>query len=177
MNGIKIFRCFIFSLEIFLTYIIQTTSGLTIEVFGGRPILLISAGLSIAFFEKEIPSIVFGTVCGLLIDFGYVGAVGYYGIMLSVMCWIVSILTGNYIKRNLLSLTIIGSICIPLAVFVQFVMFYLMMGYDDAWGYFLRHYLSRIIYTWASIFLFYYLNGFIEKSIGTKDRRSRFMGR
>lgn len=171
----KLFRYVLFSFEVFLCYFIQTIPGLTLEVFGGRPVILIPVALSIAMFEEEIPAIIFGAVCGLLTDFGYIGAVGCYGIVLSVMCWLISIMTGNYIRKNLLTALIIGGICIPAAIFIQFFLFYLFMGYDHAGDYFLNHYLSRIFYTFIYTFLFYYLNEFISRKMKSKEKYSRFL--
>ena len=103
MNRYKVIRYLAFFLEILLCYIIQTTPGLTLEVFGGRPVLLIPLALSFAVFEDEIPAIFFGVLCGLLSDSGYGGAVGYYAIMLAVLCYFVSVLMGNYMHTNLLT--------------------------------------------------------------------------
>ncbi len=169
MNGFKAVRYITFLLEIILCYIVQTIPDMTLEVFGGRPVLLISLALSIAVFEEEIPSIFFGVLCGLLSDVNYSGPVGYYAIMLAVLGYIVSTMMRNYIHTNLLTTIIIASLSIPVIIFGQFILFYVAAGYTDVWGYFLRHYLSRIIYTWVFVPVFYGVNRFIaEKTIRNK---------
>lgn len=161
MNRFNIVRYTAFSIEILIFYIIQCTPGLSLEVFGGRPVLLLPLAMTIAVFEGEIPAIIFGVVCGLMIDAGYSGPVGFYAVTMSVLCFIVSVLMENYIRTNLLTAFIIGTIAVPVIIFLQFLLFYVLMGYDDVWGYFLSHYVSRIIYTWAFVPVFYGINRFI----------------
>ena len=161
MNRYKAVRYLAYFLEIIVCYIVQTTPGFTPEVFGGRPVLMIPLALSIAVFEDEIPAIFWGVACGLLSDTNYSGPVGYYAIMLAILCYCVSVLMGNYIHTNLLTSMIIASISIPVIIFGQFVLFYIASGYTWVWEYFLRHYVSRIIYTWAFVPLIYVFNRFI----------------
>lgn len=161
MNRYNFVKYSAFTIEMLLCYIIQSTPGLCIPLFGGKPILLIPLALSIAVFEDEIPAIIFGLLCGLLADSGYSGAMGFYAICLSVLCFIASILMENYIRTNLLTTFIIGSIAVPVIIILQFLLFYVAMGYGSAWEYFLSHYLSRIIYTWVFVPVFYGMNRFI----------------
>ncbi|MBR2176420.1 MAG: rod shape-determining protein MreD [Clostridia bacterium] len=161
MNRFNIVRYTAFSLEILICSVIQSVPGLSPEVFGGRPVLLLPLAVSIAIFEGEVPAIVFGVISGLLADAGYSGPMGYYSIMLAVLCFIVSVLMENYIKTNLLTAMLIGTISIPVIIFVQFLLFYVSMGYGDVWVYFAAHYISRIIYTWAFVPVFYGINRFI----------------
>ena len=157
----KFIRYMAFLLEVLLCYVVQSTPGLSLEVFGGRPILLVPLALTIAVFEEEIPAITFGVICGLMADSGYSGPVGYYAIMLAVLCYIVSILMENYIHTNLRTTMIIATLSIPIIIFMQFVLFYVAMGYGNVWEYFLSHYVSRMVYTWAFVPLFYAVNRFI----------------
>lgn len=169
MNRYNIVKYSAFLIEMLLCYIIESTPGLCIPVFGGKPILLIPLALSIAVFEEEIPAIIIGLLSGLLADSGYSGAMGFYAICLSVLCYIASLLMGNYIKTNLLTTLIIGSIAVPLIITLQFLLFYVLMGYGSELEYFLSHYLSRIIYTWVFVPVFYGINRFIAaKTAGSE---------
>lgn len=161
MNKFNIVKYTAFSIEMLLCYIIQSTPGLSLELFGGKPVLLIPLALSIAVFEDEIPAIIFGLICGLMADNGFSGFMGFYAICLSVLCFIVSVLMENYIRTNLLTAFIIGCISVPVIIFLQFVFFYILRGYDNIWQYFLAHYLPRIIYTLAFVPVFYGINRYI----------------
>ncbi len=160
MNKLSIVKYTAFSLEILVCYILQSVPALSLEVYGGRPVLLIPVALTVALFVGEIPAIVVGVICGLLSDSGYSGPMGYYGIMLAILCYVTSRLLENYIRTNLLTAMIIATISIPVIIFGQFLLFYVAMGYGYVWGYFVSHYLSRIIYTWAFVPVFYGINRF-----------------
>lgn len=167
MNRSGFVRYTAFSLEILICYIFQTLPWMTLEVFGGRPVLLLPLAMSIALFEGEIPAIVFGVICGLMTDSGYSGAMGYNAIMLAILCYASSILMENYIRTNLLTAMIIGTIAMPLIIFGQFLLFYVAAGYDNVWGYFTAHYISRIVYTWGFVPVFYGINRFIAVKTST----------
>ena len=98
MNRYKAVRYLAYFLEIIVCYIVQTTPGFTPEVFGGRPVLMIPLALSIAVFEDEIPAIFWGVACGLLSDTNYSGPVGYYAIMLAILCYCVDKHTCYYFR-------------------------------------------------------------------------------
>lgn len=161
MDRFRVVRYTAYILEILIIYIVQGIPGFIPDVFGGRPVLLVPVALTIAIFERDISAVVFGTVCGLMTDFGYSGAAGYYGIMLAILCFVVSNLMENYIRTNLLTAMLIATISIPIIIFLQFVFYYIFAGYNDVWGFFVKHYISRIIYTWAFTPVFYGLNRFI----------------
>lgn len=168
MNKVRVIKYAVFVFEIFIMYIIQNTPNLVPEVFGGKPVILIPVVLTMAIFEKEIPAVVFGVLCGLLIDMGYGGAVGYYGITLAISCFIITNLIGNYIRTNMLTIMIVSSIIIPVIIFVQFLLYYVAMGYTNVWGFFVKHYISRIIYTLILTPVFFKLNSFIVKRTNEK---------
>lgn len=161
MKRINFVKYTAFSLELLLCFVIQSIPALTLEVFGGRPVLMLPIALTIAIFEGEIPSIAFGVAAGLLADSGYSGPVGYYAIMLAIACYIISILMENYIRTNLLTAVIIGAISVPVIITGQFLLFYVLMGYGNELNYYLTHYVSKIIYTFAFIPVFYGINRFI----------------
>lgn len=170
MDKFRIVKYTAYGLEIIIAFIIQTTPYLLPEVFGGKAILLIPLALSVSVFEKEIPSMIFGAVCGLLEDCSYGGTIGFYSISLVVTCYVVSVLTENYIRTNLLTAMLASFFCIPAIISLQFVFYYIFMGYTNISGFFVKHYLSRIFYTLAFMPVFYILNRQITV------RLSRFSG-
>lgn len=168
MNHFRVVKYITFSIEILLALIIQSTPYLLPEVFGGKAILLVPLAFSIAVFEEEIPAVIFGAVCGLLIDSGYSGPIGFYAITLAITCYIISFLMANYVRTNLLTAMLTALAAVPVVIFLQFIFYYLLMEYDDAWGFFARHYISRIIYTLAFMPVFYGLNRFIAVRLSSK---------
>lgn len=163
MNKLRIVKYAAYGAEVFLALIIQGTPYLLPEVFGGKALLLMTAALTIAVFEEEIPSLVFAVICGFLADCSYSGPIGFYAILFSVMCYTLSYMYGNYIQRNLLTAMLAAVIAVPVMFFLQFLFYYIFAGYDDVWVFFARHYFSRIIYTLALVPPFYGLNKLLNK--------------
>ena len=66
---------------------VQETPGLLPEIGGARPVLLIPAAISIAMFESEFAGIGFGLLCGLFLDIGMGGVLGFHGLLLAAACY------------------------------------------------------------------------------------------
>ncbi len=141
------------------------------EISGGRAVLLIPAALSIAVFENDIASMIFAALCGYLADCSYSGTVGFYAVCLVVICFFVSVLTHEYIQTNIFTVMCISFVAVSIIIFLQFVFYYLAAGYDYAWQFFLKHYVSRIVCTSAFMPVFYCINNFIK----AKDKHKKSM--
>lgn len=166
MNKFRTLRYITYTLEIVLALVLQDTPGFMLEVFGGRPVLLIPVALTIAVFEPSCTaSIWFGVVCGLLTDYTSSGAVGFFAILLAIMGYVVNIIMHDYIKANLLTTILISAVCVPVAICLHFLFFYIIPGYADAGYFFINHYLSRIIYTWAFVPVFFAVNRFLASKL------------
>ncbi len=166
-------RYIVYSAEIAAAYIIQVIPGIMPELFGGKGLPLAAVAVVISVSEEELPSVVIGAVCGLLTDLSYSGGICYYGIALSVMCFLISMLYKEYIRKSLFTvLAVSGAVCTAV-ILVQFMLFYMAAGYPDAGSWFVRHYLSRIIYTIAFVPVFYWLNGLMYRK--STVRRRDFM--
>ena len=77
------------AVEIVIIALLNDTVGLLPEFFGGRPLLLISAALSISACEDAVASVVFGAVCGALADILSSGGIGFYAFALAACGYIV----------------------------------------------------------------------------------------
>ena len=68
------------AVEILVIALLNDTVGLLPELFGGRPLLLISAALSVSACEEVAASVIFGAVCGALADIMSSGGIGFYAL-------------------------------------------------------------------------------------------------
>ncbi len=162
MNKFQTLRYISYGLELLLVLILQNTPFLLPEVFGGKPVLLVAAALTIAMFEPSCTaSIWVGVAAGFLADYGSSGAVGFFALMLAVLCYFSNIIMNDYIKTNLLTAMLISVVCIALILGLHFLFFYVLFGYANAEYFFFNHYLSRIIYTIAFVPVFFALNRFL----------------
>lgn len=166
MNKFQTLRYISYGLELLLALILQNTPFLLPEVFGGRPVLLVAVALTVAMFEPSCTAAMWvGVAAGLLADYGYSGAIGFFALMLAVLCYFSNIIMNDYIKTNLLTAMLVSAVCIILIFGLHFLFFYVLFGYTDTGYFFVNHYLSRMIYTAAFVPVFFALNRFLTSKL------------
>lgn len=163
MRKQSFFKYLAYSLEILLLYIVQYTPNYIPEIFGGKPLLLMAAALTIAGREKHIPSLVFGAVCGALMDLSG-GGIGFFAVMLTLLCWCEAELFERYFVSRFISVFVVGVIAVLVVMVLYFVLFVLIRHSADAGYLLVNHYLSRTVYTMAMLIPLYPLNKLINKA-------------
>lgn len=98
------FRFFGYSLLLIILYVFQGSGFIIPEIFGGRPLMLISLALCIASFENTLPSVIFGALCGVLTDISFDGSIGYFAFALTIVCYAENFVFSKYLYRHLLPL-------------------------------------------------------------------------
>lgn len=151
-------RFFAYSLEIIILYVLQSTPFLLPEIFGSKPCLLLPVALSIAVFESETVAMAFGFVCGLLTDIGFSGKIGFYTVVLTLLCFAVGYCARNFFVTNLLNASIIGIASITLLILIHFWLNVSLADIPNTGAHFVKHYLSRILYTGAFFVPLYFLS-------------------
>lgn len=154
----RFLRYFAYSLEIIILYVLTGTPGLMPEIFGSKPCLMLAAALSIAVFESETVAMSFGFVCGALTDIGYTGKIGFYTVVLTLLCFAIGYCARNFFVTNLLNASIIGVVSITVLLIVHFWINISLAEVEHAGMHFLMHYLSRIIYTSVFFVPLYFLS-------------------
>lgn len=156
--------------EIILGLLWQVTPYGLPEVFGGKAVILVPLAVSFAMVEKEIPAMLLAVACGWLTDSTYSGAIGFYVILLVLVCFGVSVSCQHYIRRNWLTVLLLGLVTIPPIFVLHFLFYYILPGYEEGGYLFVRHYLARIVYTLTFLPLCYSVNRMIALRIGTLRR-------
>lgn len=151
-------RYLAYSLEIIILYILASTPHLLPEIFGSKPVILLPVALSIAVFESETVAMSFGFVCGVLTDVGFSGKIGFYTVVLTLLCFAIGYCARNFFVTNLLNASIIGIVSIAVLILVHFWLNVSLADIPDAGKYFVSHYISRIIYTGAFFVPLYFLS-------------------
>lgn len=159
---LKIIRYAAYSLEIILLLVLQGTPGLIPELFGGKPILLVSFALSIAAVEEVVPSLVFAAVCGALADISAGGTIGFFAVSLTLLCYALCCLTRYYFSGGAAIAVVLCLAATVLILGARFLLFALPQG--DA-EFFVSHYISRMIYTFAATVPLYFLNRFLSDAL------------
>jgi rod shape-determining protein MreD len=169
MNSYKAIRYLGYALELLVVFILQETPGLIPPVYGARPVLLIPVTVSVAMFENETASMLFGLAGGLLIDFGYGGILGFHGLMLAAACYAISLIAANLLRTNFLTAMLISVIAAGCAVLLQWIFFYVLFGYGDTVYALTAHYLPIFCYTAVFAPLAYYFNRAIALQVRSKE--------
>ncbi len=164
-KNLSFFRYFAYSLLIILLLVLQSTPKLFPEVFGSKPLFLVAFSICIASKEDKIPSLVFGAVCGMFTDIATGGSIGFFAILLTLICYAEAHIFSTYFKSSLIPVILVGIITVPILIFSYFMIFTAFAGISDCWTYFVNHYISRIIYTFLMIIPLYYAHGFLYKNL------------
>lgn len=151
-------RYLAYSLEIIILYVLSGTPHLLPEIFGSKPCLLLPAALAIAVLESETVAMSFGFVCGLLTDTGFSGKIGFYTIVLTLLCFCIGYCARNFFVTNLLNASIIGVVSITLLILIHFRLNVSALDIANTGEHFVRHYISRIVYTSVFFVPLYFLS-------------------
>lgn len=157
-------KYFAYVVEIIIFYILEGVPNLFPDVMNGKPLFLLPIAISIAFFEREIPSMIFGIVCGSLIDFGVSSHFGFYTFSLAIVCFIIGYIVENFFNRSLVFFLIVSVITVPVLISLNFVFTYILMGYGGYVDYYVNHILFVMIYTFIVSPIFYGINKLIYGS-------------
>ena len=163
-------RYLAYAMEIVAVYVLGSTPGLLPEIYGAKPALLLCVALTAAIFEREIPAMVIGLCCGVLMDLGYSNGVGFFAIALTVVCFVVGYAANNLIVATFPNFLIYSFISVGGLFFLYFAVTFLLGGVEDSWVYFTNHMVSRMAQTFLCSMVFYALNRFIYKTLGEENQ-------
>ncbi len=168
-KAISFFRYLAYALEIILLYVLGTTPNLLPELFGAKPTLLLCAALTAAIFEREIPAMIIGMVCGILIDLGYSNSIGLFTIVLTILCFAVGYAANNLVVTTFPNFLLFAFLAVGGIFMLYFLVRFVWAGVDDCWTYFMNHLLSRMIQTFLLSIPIYFLNSFIYHTLGNDE--------
>ncbi len=166
-GNLKILRYITYSLEILLLYVFSGIPGFLPQILGVKPLLLLPVAVTIAVFEKEIPAMAFGLVCGALLDIGYTDSLGFYTVALTILCFFFGYCARNFFVTNFANAMAIGGATVLALISLHFL-FFVSGTMPHAGLHFLKHYLVRILYT--AIFLppLFFLNRLLRTSMSER---------
>lgn len=166
MEGkLKFLRYVAYGLEILILYILCGIPGFLPSFLSIKPLILLPVALTIAVFENEIPAMIIGLVCGMLLDIGASTSIGFYTVSLTVLCFFLGYCQRNFFVTNFVNATVIGLGSIFGLLLINFLIFGVFKGTPDLGPYFLQYTLLRFVYT--AIFLppLFWFNGLFRSSM------------
>lgn len=164
--GVKIaFKWFAFSLMAVIGYV-SSTSG------SGKPagLLLFPLSYAVSVYESEIPSAVFGTCAGLLLDVSLGKLPGFTALWLCLSCAGLSALFAQLLRKNIVNYLLSFLVCGAVYFYIDYYFYYKIWNYE---GYELifRHFLlpsalktlAWALPVYAAVYLFERLSGVFKK--------------
>lgn len=159
------FRFFGYALLLIIFYVLQGSPFIIPEIFGGRPLILAAFALCIASFENTLPSVIFGALCGVLTDISLDGSIGYFAFALTIVCYVENFVFSRYFVPSFVTVTVFSFVSVLAVMLVYYLLFVLLSGLDSGCVLFVRHYISRIIYTFVVTIPLYFLTAFLNKNL------------
>lgn len=163
------FRYLAYALEIIVLFVLGATPDLLPELFGATPVLLLCVALTAAIFEREIPAMVIGLICGVLIDLGYSNGIGLFTIGLTIICFVVGFAANNLVMATFPNFLLYALVAVGGLFMLYFLVLFVWAGVDGYWTYFQHHLLSRMIQTYIFSIPIYFLNRFIYRILGSDE--------
>lgn len=152
------FRKLAYTIEILILYVLQQTPGLFGEILGVKPVLLISAAVTISMFESQLTGLGFGILTGFLMDLGYGAAFGFNTLLMAILCYFIGFLAIDYIKTNILTAVIFGVLAVVLVLSSHYLFLYVLSNYGSNNYAYVHHYLPIILYSAIPLPILYFIN-------------------
>ena len=149
------------AVEILVIALLNDTVGLLPEFFGGRPLLLISAALSVSACEEAAASVIFGAICGALADIMSSGGIGCYAFALSVCGYFVPLLLRSKFRTEPPAALLLIFCSTSAVIIRRYAFSAFSYGITDSAVLFARHGISKIILTFICAVPLYFLNRLI----------------
>lgn len=158
-----IFAALIFAVAVF------SESGFVPSLFSVSPLLMVPLTVIIALYEKSIPGMAFGILCGALWDLTAATPDGFYTVLLATAGFVCGSLSAFFVRTNLLSSLLLTFLTAGGCNLAHWGLFFLRKGYDGAFEVLFSYYLPGAVYTLAFGAIFYYVVAYIVKH--TKEKK------
>lgn len=151
----------VYGLILLLAYCLQTTKGLTVPIFGVRPLLMVGVVICVAFFEQEVGACVFAFFAGLLMDYACNTLLGYFALFFVLTSLAISFLTHFLALPNFTTFLAVSSVSLVLLCHADFFFRFVLTEEEGLVPYYLHTFLPTWLYTGLTILLFYFLLRFV----------------
>lgn len=116
---------------IYGTCLLQSTVLEYIEIFGVRPNLLLVVAISVALIRGDLESAFMGLACGIGMDILIGRALGWYGLSLFLICFLIAQINSKLYKENpLIPVFFIFTSSVAVETIYYLITFFLK-GYDN----------------------------------------------
>lgn len=142
----EIIKWALYSLVLLICYTIQSAPRF-LQIYGAKPMLIISLAICVAMFEGEFAGSLFGVVCGLFMDLYSSKFFGFYSILCLLLCLTCALLISFFVQRKLWSSVLMALGSITIISLADLFFFHILWGHDGILNMLLRVFLPNILYT------------------------------
>lgn len=146
---LRLIKHVLYALLMLTLYVLQTLPGLFV-IYGVKPILVVSAAVSIAMFEGEFTGGIYGAAAGLLCDMGGFSLFGFNGFFICVFCVTSGLLVLHLMRCNLLSCILFVFVTTLVRGSIEYLFAFGMWRYDNVSMVYLHDTLPTVIYSTAA---------------------------
>lgn len=139
----------------------------TVKSGAPLPVLLIPCAVCYAVREEPFDSVLFGCVCGLLLDSASGTLTGFNAIILMWSSLMISLLFHYILRRHILNFLWLDMTVILMQSLLHYLFFYYIWEYDLSGKVFAEIFFPELIYTNISGAVLYWLTGLTAKGFGT----------
>lgn len=155
-------RFIVYFFWILVLYAIEQMPGAGVSIMGIRPLLVISAFVAISLFEREYTSMIFGIICGFLIDLSFGTPLGSFAFVFCVLGYVIGVLTSYFYNVNIFSFLAFDLFIFALIMFLKFCFLYLICGYKDGFYVWNMICLPTILYSFLVSPIVFFTNRFFS---------------
>ena len=159
----------VFVALIFISAVAAQT-GFVPSLFSASPMIMVPLCVIIALYEKSIPGMVFGILCGALWDLMSATPDGFYTVLLATAGFVVGSLSSFFLRTNLLSALLLTFLVSGTCGLFHWGLFFVIKGYDGTFSVLFSHYLSSVAYTLLFGAVFYPVISYIVKHTAEKKK-------
>ena len=166
MDRKKWMRFALYAVELLLLFAVQEIPELIPRLMGAKPLLVLSAVLTLSMREEPVPAMGFGIFAGLLTDLGMGSPMGWHALLYGVLCFFLCMLCGTRMQVHLYTSVLMGLWSIALSVLLDWLVLYTAQGFSLPGYALINAYLPLFFYTVLTIPLCYGLQVLIGRCFG-----------
>lgn len=149
--------------------VLQSAPRLSLEIWGIRPIFLISLTVCIGMFEKEIIGGYLGLFAGMCWDITSSKVVGFYSVFLLIIGVLCGLLITNFMQNNLTTLTILSAGALSLYGVIDYIGTEFTYGASSAVYSLIHVIIPQFLYSFVFVIPIYLFCRFLLKKIRQKE--------
>ena len=139
----------------------------SVNTGGTLPLLLIPCAVCYAVREAPFDSVLYGCMCGLLLDSASGTLTGFNALILMWSCLMISLLFHYVLRRHILNFLWLDLAVIVIQSMLHYLFFYCLWEFDPSGLVFRRIFIPEIIWTNIWGIVLYWLTGIISRGFGT----------